>query len=94
MEDYFRCPYSSTHSTNPPNFVGDNYFCDASANGELWDGEGCDTGEECCLFNSPPWFTVQLLVVANDDIDVRICVDENSNNENVGIELLELFVQL
>ena len=93
---YFRCPCSNTHSTNTPSFVGDNYFCDAFDNGGLWDGDGCVTGVECCLFNSPPWFTVQLPEVATDDIDVRICIDEriNGDTENVGIELLELFVQI
>ena len=93
---YFRCPCSNTHPTNTPSFVGSNYFCDAFANGRLWDGDGCVTGEECCLFNSPPWFTVQLPEVATDDIDVRICIDEriNGDTENVGIELLELFVQI
>ena len=74
--------------------MGDNYFCDASDNGRLWDGDGCVTGEECCLFNSPPWFTVQLPEVTTDDIDVRICLDEDSDSENVGIELLKLYVQI
>ena len=94
QRDYFRCPCSNRHPKNTPSFVGNNYFCDASDNGGLWDGDGCVTGEECCLFNSPPWFNVQLPVVATDDIDVRICIDEDIRNENVGIELLELFVQI
>ena len=98
QEAYFRCPCSNTYPINPPSFVGNNYFCDASDNGRLWDGDGCVTGVECCLFNSPPWFTVQLPEVATDDIDVRICIDHderiNGDTENVGIELLEVFVQI
>ena len=91
---HFRCPCSNRNPRNTPSFVDNNYFCDASDNGRLWDGDGCVTGVECCLFNSPPWFTVQLPEVTMDDIDVRICIDENSGNENVGIELLELYVQI
>ena len=92
---FYHCPCGSTNPRNPPSFVGDNYFCDDAVNGAVWDGEGCTMGEEeCCLFNSPPWFAVQLPEVAMDDIDVRICIDEFVGNENVGIELLELYVQI
>ena len=92
---FFHCPCGSTNPEHPPSFVGDNYFCDDAANGGQWDGEGCTTGEEeCCHFNSPPWFAVQLPAVAMDDIDVRICIDEFVGNENVGIVLLELYAQI
>ena len=90
----FRCPCSSTDAVDPPSFVGDNYFCDTTRNGKFWDGEGCVVGEtECCQFNSPPWFSVRLPAVTSDDIEVRICADEHTSNENIVVELFELFVQ-
>ena len=89
----FRCPCSSTRAVNPPSFVGDNYVWDTTQYGKLWDGEDCAVGLECCQFNSPPWFSVKLPAVTSDDIEVRICADELTNNENIVVEVLELFVQ-
>lgn len=92
QDGHFRCPCNTP--TFVPSFVGDNYFCDNTGNGRLWDGEDCAADTlQCCLFNHPPWFSVQLPPVTVDDIDVRICGDEHVNNENIHIELLELFVQ-
>ena len=89
---YFRCPCGG-YSSLPPSFVGNDYFCDTDANGALWDGEGCVTGLSCCTLNSPPWFSTQLPATTSDDIDVRICTDEVVANENIFVELMELYVQ-
>ena len=53
-----RCPCENGGGRLPHTFVGDNYFCDGSYNGALWDGLDCTTA--CCTFNSPPWFNVTL----------------------------------
>lgn len=37
--DVFGCRCS--HVSNPPSFVGNNYFCNSNKNGRLWDGQGC-----------------------------------------------------
>ena len=88
------CPCSGDPtSANPPNFVGNNYFCDTySENGLLWDGKGCTTALSCCNFNTPPWFSMEL-PVSIEDIEARICPDETSRNEKFLIQLLEIFVQ-
>lgn len=88
---------------NPPPFVGNNYYCE-SGNSEagvtlgvlyntdpLWDGKQCEV--QCCNEGrSPPWFTVDLQHQTSDDIEVRICLNEGSSNEDVLIELLEIYV--
>ena len=74
-----------------PPYVGDDYFCDASGDGNLWDGVDCP-GSACCAFSSPPWFHKNLSRPTMDDIEVRICLDESNSNENVGIKLLEVYV--
>ena len=92
---------ASTYS--PPPFVGNNYYCESgnSAAGvtlgflyntdPLWDGKQCEV--QCCNEGrSPPWFTVDLQYVTSDDIEVRICEDEANSNEDVFIELLEIYV--
>ena len=48
----------------------------------------------CCSgTKSPPWFSVQLPTRTIDGIEVRICGDESTSNEDITIELLEIFVQ-
>ena len=101
------CPCTNpAASTNvlPPHFVGDNYFCE-SGNQEnridiskffdadpLWDGEQCE-GECCSNGKSPPWFSVTLPKLTSDDIEVRICGDEDTHNEDTPIQLLEIYMQ-
>ena len=91
-----------------PSYVAANYFCESGVpypdvfsfdtfypDDPLWDGDGCGApNNNCCSFNSPPWFTVELPTATTDDIEVRNCADENSTGDNtddedVGIELIE-----
>ena len=100
------CTYSGLGATQPPEFVGDNYYCE-SANQEenifagklfstdkLWDGQQCKHEGTCCATNmSLPWFSVELPNPTNDSIEVRICGDERTDNEDTPIELLEIYIQ-
>ena len=97
------CPCSSTPGAGPPEFIGNNYYCESGNSNEtwyemlyssdrLWDGEQCE-GTCCSGTKSPPWFSVQLPTHTSDRIEVRICGDESTNNEDILIELLEIFVQ-
>lgn len=92
------CPCSTrTSSQIQPSFVGNDYFCvpKSSTDIPLWDGQPCTTSL-CCSFNSPPWFSVTLPTATSDDIEVRICGDEEprgKDSENTPIGLLEIYVQ-
>ena len=84
------CPCTNTrntqHVTIPP-FVGNDYFCDTASENHyqsifygddpLWDGEGCGQFNTCCSKNSPPWFMKQLSSPTSDDIEMRLCADQN-----------------
>ena len=61
-------------------------------NDPLWDGAGCVSGS-CCTFNSPPWFCKSLSTPTTDDIQLRLCLDEVTSNEDVLFEIVELYVQ-
>ena len=90
----FRCPCDNqdrSFAPLPPSFVGNNYFCDGDYNGALWDAMDCTTN--CCTFNDPPWFSVSLPAPTSENIEVRICGDENPGNENVFLSFLQLYVQ-
>lgn len=98
------CGDNSTNGMRPPPYVGNNFFCESAVNSDvtamamfysedpLWDGTNCPN-TNCCDFNSPPWFTMQLPAPTTEDIEARICCDESSENEDVAVALLEIFVQ-
>ena len=94
------CPCQDTTYLKPamivPPFVGEDYFCDASnevfMTGEtglqtnpLWDGTDC----LCC--DNPPWFYKQLPQPTTDDIEMRVCRTEIS--ENIAIEVVNIYIQ-
>ena len=97
------CPCSSQSNNQPQAFIGENYYCE-SGNPEddfasqlypgdkLWDGQQCE--DSCCTGKSPPWFILQLPAPTNDVIEVRICDDESTDNEDNPVELIELYVNI
>ena len=100
------CVAGSLQGNRIPSFVGQNYFCETGIitighvtsdfypNGDpLWDGQGCGPTSSCCTFNSPPWFSVQLSSPTSDDIEVRICGNEGTGNEDSPIQFMELYVK-
>ena len=100
------CPCIKTTSTftgRIPPFVGNDYFCDTASEttfrmrfypeDPLWDGEGCGPTNACCTFNNPPWFCKQLQETTVESIEMRVCGDQTLGDENVALELVELYVQ-
>ena len=93
---------SNSRAEIPP-FVGSDYFCDTGSSDDvqnifypdnpLWDGDGCGRLNTCCSFNNPPWFSKTLDCSASDDIEMRICRDAGRLNEEVPIELVELYIR-
>ena len=99
--------WAAEYAERAPGFVDDNYFCESGNSGSglgsrgiifaddpLWDGEQCEG--VCCVDgsgSSPPWFSVYLPNPTTDDIEVRICGDEGTHNEDSPIQLLEIYIQ-
>ena len=98
----FRCLCQANHrASQPPPFVGQHYYCDGWPGQyqavwypqyPLWDGEGCPSSNTCCDAPNLPWFHRNLDGAITNDIEVRWCRDEAASNEDLGIELLELYV--
>ena len=60
----------------------------------LWDGQQCETERSCCEgTQSPPWFSVQLPAPTIDMIEVSICCDQGTMDEDTPVELIEMYVQ-
>ena len=97
------CPcFNNSNGVYAP-FIGNDYFCDTGSETDggtdfygddpLWDGQGCGPNNGCCTFNNPPWFCKQLPQTTSDDLELRICANQPTNNEDVPIEYIELYVQ-
>lgn len=95
------CPCDATISISVPPFVGEDYFCESglntqsdlgfSVNDPLWDGEGCSESSTCCSFNDPPYFHKKLSTPILDDIEVRIC--QRDQTDDSPVEYVELYVK-
>ena len=87
---WYQCPCAPGTTgirTDPPSFVGNDYFCESAIptwpgratgnifyNVPLWDGEGCPESNSCeCTLNDPPYFLRDLPASTTDDIEMRFC---------------------
>ena len=105
----WHCPCADPTNPNNvevPSFVGDNYFCESGnptntyilnnlySRDPLWDGEQCENEGVCCSNeNSPPWFRVTLPSPTTDDIEACLCIPPDSEEEEVLLQKLEIYIQ-
>ena len=89
-----------------PSSVGANYFCDTGnpTNSDiffrlftehpLWDGiANCASNDTCCAPHSGPWFKTNLTAPSTDNIELRICGDEPTSNEDTPLELIKIYIK-
>ena len=100
----FHCPCDPGNTFGSPPFVGNDYFCDSVATENNWHGQfqffpdnalwdDQDLLNPCYGLNNPPWFNKTLPEPTTDDIELRMCFWEPPFASNVGLELLEVYVQ-
>ena len=101
----FNCPCAKHPGEVPPAFVGLDYFCESGITGRhqdnnrialddpLWDGDGCGPDNSCCAQAGLPWFCRTLPQEVSEDIEVRLCSDQDTLNEEIYVDLLEVYVQ-
>ena len=95
------CPCSGGTDSRP-SFVGNDYFCDSATttnsgavfyeHDRLWDASGCSTST-CCSFNNPPHFYKQLPQLTDDNIELRICSDQNRDDEDTALYYVDILVK-
>ena len=100
----YSCPCTATGKA-PPSFVGTNYYCESGNPGSswsnvlysgdlLWDGKNCGSASaSCCTNQNQPWFCNRLNASIVGDVEMRICTDEATNNEDVGLQSFEFYIQ-
>ena len=101
------CPCNTNgEKSNVPSYVGSDYYCESSAldgaavtsqwytADPLWDGMQCGGNEgPCCTSPTLPWFSRNMLSPTNDDILMRVCLDQPSGDENIGLERVEIYIK-
>ena len=100
------CLYNASNSgiIHPPVSIQQNFYCESGNSASdftlgllydgdpLWDGKQCE-GQCCSSGLTPPWFSVTLPKLTADDLEVRICGDQDTHDEDNPISLLELYIQ-
>ena len=105
----YNCPCSknSPQSSTLQSFIGSDYFCESGhdiSSGQaqdelhtedpLWDGKHCSTNEvNCCSAPGLPWFHKVLNTATTDYIELRVCGDQGTNDENVPVSFYEIYVK-
>ena len=98
----YNCPCSlSSTARAPPSFVGNNYHCESAPwyftnhvyffNDTLWDRAGCV--DNCCDNTTQPWFYRHLNQTTQDDIEARICANDQYIDGSTLIDQLELYIR-
>ena len=100
-----RCPCGS-NPTTPPSFVSSHYYCESGCHDShvtdgklyttehIWDGKGCGSHETtCCQRTLIPWFYRSLSYSTTDYIEMRICMNEGTSNEDTPVEQYEIYVR-
>ena len=103
---YFgECCGTPSSNAQPPSFIGQNYFCDTGnvlsenwvdmffTSYPLWDNEAnCPSDANCCAPQTGPWFNTTLTAPTTGDIEIRICGDQGTSDEDTPLELIEIYV--
>ena len=100
------CPCSSGSTKSAPSFVKNDYYCEAGSwdiyttfqilysSDPLWDGKSCGSSEiGCCKPSLLPWFYKTLGYATMDSIEMRICLDQNSYDEDVAVGQYEIYIK-
>ncbi|XP_065179064.1 uncharacterized protein LOC135809607 [Sycon ciliatum] len=92
-----RCPCYGGDA--PAAFVGNHYYCGSTElayhqyrNAFTGSGACSDTGV-CCQGETPLWFHRSLATSSDASLEIRLCSDEQTDNEDVGLERAELYVR-
>ena len=97
------CPCARFPGQAPPAFVGSDYYCESGnphsdyfrgwyLDSLLWDGI-CFAQSNCCNQTGMPYFTRRLGESLSDNIEVRLCCNQPTRDENFGVKKLELFIR-
>ena len=93
------CPCSVIPGPDPPSFVEDDYYCQSGSQLfpdhdtynmlPLWIGHGCTNDRDnCCANAGLPWFYREFPAPQHENIEVRICCNQDYSDEAVLVDKL------
>ena len=98
------CPCAKFRGAPPPSYVGVHYYCESATqyppptprhwytNNTLWDNQDCYPGSNCCNNPRAPWFTRDLNIPTQDNVEIRWCSGQGLRYDRVGTEVVEIYV--
>ena len=103
---FFNCLCGGGNANQLQSFVGNHHFCESGRSQQdpsntlytsdpLWDGEGCGPTETaCCTAPGLPWFHRDYgSTTTTDYIELRVCGDSGTANEDAPVSFYEIYVQ-
>ena len=109
IDGRYNCPCSqgSTQNSTLQSFIGNDYYCESGnpatggtwqsilyTSDPLWDGKGCVSLEgNCCTAPGLPWFHKVLNTTTTDYLELRVCGDSSTTDEDVPVSFYELYVK-
>ena len=103
---YSNCPCARHTPKFLPSFVGSSYYCEAGCHSNwasyntiytydpLWDGKSCGSSEtNCCQRTLIPWFYRSFGYSTTNYIEMRICCDQKTSDEDVAFGQYEIYVK-
>ena len=102
------CPCSpdSPQKSTLQSFIGNDYFCESGnpatdgsykdtfySSDPLWDGKDCSSEGDCCTAPGLPWFHKVLNTTTTDYLELRVCGDEGTADEDTPVSFYELYIK-
>ena len=98
------CPCAPNSPVTVPSFIGNDYFCESGCPGNwkhnifytdpLWDGKQCGLIEKvCCQVPGLPYFNKTLNSPTTDYIEMRVCGDQPTTDEDSPVGYYEIYVK-
>ena len=99
------CPCNNGSNVVVQSFIGNNYFCESGnpvgfplpflySTDPLWDGQNCGSLEaSCCLAPNLPWFHRKFNTSTTDYLELRVCGNQGTNNEDVPVSFFEIYMK-
>uniref|UniRef100_A0A1X7VDH7 Fibrinogen C-terminal domain-containing protein n=1 Tax=Amphimedon queenslandica TaxID=400682 RepID=A0A1X7VDH7_AMPQE len=101
----YTCPCGIGSTQTTQSFVGNNYFCESGnllnmaqfklfTSNPLWDGQNCGSVDiNCCSAPGIPWFHRTYSVATNDNLELRVCGDQGTGDEDTPFGYYEIYIK-
>ena len=105
VTSHYNCPCNQGSTQTVQSFIGSDYFCESGnqdtiwkyklyTTDPVWDKKNCSIIERsCCQVTGLPWFHKIIQSPKTDGIELRVCGDEGTSNEDVPVNYYEIYVK-